>query len=117
MARITVEDCLDKVDNRFQLVMISSKRARQLQIEGKDPLVSADKDKPTVIALREIAEGLIDVSILNEKRSLEMDLEQMEIDAVADIGAIPEEVPATKAEESATTKTEEKVDEQPPEQL
>lgn len=67
MARITVEDCLDKVDNRFQLVMISSKRARQLQIEGKDPLVPAEKDKPTVIALREIAEGLVDASILNEK--------------------------------------------------
>ncbi|MEX2131340.1 MAG: DNA-directed RNA polymerase subunit omega, partial [Pseudohongiellaceae bacterium] len=45
MARITVEDCLDKVDNRFQLVMIASKRARQLQIEGKEPLVPADKDK------------------------------------------------------------------------
>ncbi len=67
MARITVEDCLDKVDDRFQLVMIASKRARQLQIEGKEPLVPAEKDKPTVIALREIAEGLVDASILNEK--------------------------------------------------
>jgi len=44
MARITVEDCLDNVDNRFELVMISSKRARQLQIEGKDPLVPVDKN-------------------------------------------------------------------------
>ncbi|MDX1491000.1 MAG: DNA-directed RNA polymerase subunit omega [Pseudohongiellaceae bacterium] len=64
MARITVEDCLDKVDNRFQLVMISSKRARQIQTGGKDPLVPLDNDKPTVIALREIAEGLVDSDIL-----------------------------------------------------
>lgn len=67
MARITVEDCLDKVDNRFQLVMISSKRARQIQTGGKDPLVPIDNDKPTVIALREIAEGLIDASILTAR--------------------------------------------------
>ena len=67
MARITVEDCLDKVDNRFQLVMISSKRARQIQTGGKDPLVPADNDKPTVIALREIAAGLIDASILTAR--------------------------------------------------
>ena len=60
MARITVEDCLDKVDNRFQLVMISSKRARQLQTGGKDPLVPVDNDKPTVIALLEIREGFLD---------------------------------------------------------
>jgi DNA-directed RNA polymerase subunit omega len=67
MARITVEDCLDKVDNRFQLVMISSKRARQLQTGGKDAFVPADNDKPTVIALREIAEGFIDASILTAR--------------------------------------------------
>jgi len=52
MARITVEDCLDNVDNRFELVMVSSKRARQIQTGGKDPMVAADNDKPTVIALR-----------------------------------------------------------------
>lgn len=59
MARITVEDCLDKVENRFELVMVASKRARQLATGGKDPLVSEDSDKPTVIALREIAEDKI----------------------------------------------------------
>ncbi len=59
MARITVEDCLDKVDNRFDLVMLASKRARQLATGGRDPLVQVDSDKVTVIALREIAEGLI----------------------------------------------------------
>lgn len=64
MARITVEDCLDNVENRFDLVMIASKRARQLQTGGKDPQVDEDNDKPTVLALREIAEGLVDSSIL-----------------------------------------------------
>ena len=59
MARITVEDCLDKVDNRFELVMVASKRARAIATGGKDPLVSADSDKPTVIALRELADELI----------------------------------------------------------
>lgn len=66
MARITVEDCLDHVDNRFELVMVSSKRARQIAVQGKDPLVAEENDKPTVIALREIEEGLVDASILSE---------------------------------------------------
>jgi DNA-directed RNA polymerase subunit omega len=59
MARITVEDCLDNVDNRFDLVMLATKRARQLATGGKEPLVKAGTDKVTVIALREIAEGLV----------------------------------------------------------
>lgn len=59
MARITVEDCLDNVDNRFDLVMLATKRARQLATGGKEPMVKEDSDKVTVIALREIAEGLI----------------------------------------------------------
>jgi len=73
MARITVEDCLDNVDNRFELVMVSSKRARQIQAEGKDPLVEADNDKPTVIALREIADGFVNADILTEKPSVEIE--------------------------------------------
>jgi DNA-directed RNA polymerase subunit omega len=64
MARITVEDCLENVDNRFELVMIGSKRARQLAVEGRPALVPEENDKPTVVALREIAKGLIDASIL-----------------------------------------------------
>lgn len=60
MARITVEDCLNHVDNRFELVIVGSKRARQIAVGGKDPLVPAENDKPTVIALREIEAGLID---------------------------------------------------------
>jgi DNA-directed RNA polymerase subunit omega len=66
MARITVEDCLENVENRFDLVMIASKRARQLQTGGKDPLVPEDNDKPTVMALREIAAGHIGYAILDE---------------------------------------------------
>ncbi len=57
MARVTVEDCLEYVDNRFELVLIASKRARQLA-NGADTTLEWDKDKPTVLALREIAEGL-----------------------------------------------------------
>jgi DNA-directed RNA polymerase subunit omega len=59
MARITVEDCLDKVDNRFELVMVATKRARQIATGGHDPLVKEEGDKPTVLALRELEDGLI----------------------------------------------------------
>ncbi|GGK84941.1 DNA-directed RNA polymerase subunit omega [Amphritea balenae] len=67
MARVTVEDCLEHVDNRFELVMIASKRARQIATGGKDPKVDWENDKPTVVALREIAEEHINVSILDER--------------------------------------------------
>jgi DNA-directed RNA polymerase subunit omega len=56
MARVTVEDCLKNVKNRFELVLLAAKRARQL-MRGKDPRVDWDNDKSTVVALREIAEG------------------------------------------------------------
>ena len=59
MARITVEDCLDRIENRFEMVLTATKRARQIA-NGADPLVEEENDKPTVIALREIAEGIID---------------------------------------------------------
>ena len=58
MARLTVEDCMNNVDNRYDLVILASKRARQLAM-GADALIPEDGDKPTVIALREIAEGLV----------------------------------------------------------
>jgi DNA-directed RNA polymerase subunit omega len=64
MARVTVEDCLGRVDNRFQLVLVASKRARQIMRSGEEPTVEWDNDKPTVVALREIAAGNIDRSIL-----------------------------------------------------
>ncbi len=66
MARITVEDCLNNVDNRFELVLIATKRARHLERNGAEATVPSDNDKPTVIALREIAEGYVDVRILDE---------------------------------------------------
>lgn len=66
MARITVTDCLEHVDNRFQLVLVATKRARQL-ILGAESHVDSENDKPTVIALREIAEGYIGPSILEEE--------------------------------------------------
>ena len=73
MARVTVEDCLENVDNRFELVMVSSKRARQLAVEGKEPKVPWENDKPTVVALREIAGGHIDASILTPGSTDELD--------------------------------------------
>lgn len=66
MARITVEDCLEHVDNRFSLVMVAAKRSRQISVYGKEPMVQEDSDKPTVIALREIAEGLVTQRLLDE---------------------------------------------------
>lgn len=66
MARVTVEDCLENVDNRFQLVMLATKRARQIATKGFEPLVPEENDKPTVIALREIAEGKIGRELLAE---------------------------------------------------
>ena len=66
MARVTVEDCLENVANRFELVMIASKRARQL-FNGMEAKVAWENDKATVVALREIADGLIDRSTLDEK--------------------------------------------------
>lgn len=66
MARVTVEDCLENVDNRFELVMVASKRARQLATGGKEPKVEWENDKPTVVALREIAEDLVNKTILDE---------------------------------------------------
>ena len=65
MARVTVEDCLEHMDNRFQLVMVASKRARQLA-NGSDAHLEWENDKPTVMALREIAEGYISRGILTE---------------------------------------------------
>ena len=65
MARVTVEDCLRHVDNRFELVMLGARRARQLSVEGKQPLVEESNDKSTVVALREIAEGVINRDLLD----------------------------------------------------
>jgi DNA-directed RNA polymerase subunit omega len=67
MARVTVEDCLDHVENRFELVLLASKRARQVAY-GKETFVAVENDKPTVVALREIAEGKITKPIMEKMR-------------------------------------------------
>ena len=70
MARVTATDCLDNVENRFELILVASKRARKLAM-GSEPLVDDENDKPTVIALREIAEGKVDNSILDDVSAAE----------------------------------------------
>ena len=65
MARITVEDCLENIDNIFEMVLVAAKRARRIA-HGADPMVDLENDKPTVIALREIAEGHVSPAILEE---------------------------------------------------
>lgn len=82
MARVTVEDCLENVANRFELVMVSSKRARQIATGGKDALVPIENDKPTVLALREIAAGLVTAAILEEPTQEET--EALALSAVQD---------------------------------
>jgi len=79
MARITVEDCLHQIPNRFELVLVSAKRARQLATGGKEPFVPWENDKPTVVALREIAKRYIGMSILDANSELDM---QEELDNV-----------------------------------
>ena len=74
MARVTVEECLDKVDNRFELVLVAAKRAHQLNSGGFRSTLDVGKDKPTVVALREIEAGLIDASILTEEYAMEEEL-------------------------------------------
>ena len=76
MARLTVEDCLDNVENRFELVLVAAKRARQLSM-GAEPLVELENDKPTVLALREIAEDKINRSVLDEEIVPQDDIEAM----------------------------------------
>lgn len=86
MARVTVEDAVDKVGNRFDLVLVAARRARQLATEGKEPLVPVSNDKPTVTALREIEEGLVTSDML-DKSDLEdrQEQEQAEFASVANI--------------------------------
>ena len=77
MARVTVEDCLENVINRYELVLLASKRARQIVL-GSDPLVPPDDDKPTVIALREIAENLVNTENIDKINQLDTDEELSE---------------------------------------
>ncbi len=90
MARVTVEDCLNNVDNRFQLVLVATKRARQISL-GAEPFVEEENDKPTVIALREIAEGHITRDILDdviEEEVLEFVEEEAKEEGPAELDAL-----------------------------
>ncbi|MEM9530487.1 MAG: DNA-directed RNA polymerase subunit omega [Pseudomonadota bacterium] len=77
MARITVEDCLNRVDNRFELVLMATRRARQIT-NGAEPLVELENDKPTVVALREIAAGEVDAATLEELEKKEKEILEQE---------------------------------------
>ncbi|ERH65716.1 MULTISPECIES: DNA-directed RNA polymerase subunit omega [Pantoea] len=86
MARVTVQDAVEKVGNRFDLVLVAARRARQMQVGGKDPLVPEENDKATVIALREIEEGLITNQILDVRdRQEQQEQEAAELQAVTAI--------------------------------
>ena len=86
MARVTVEDAVDKIGNRFDLILVAARRARQLAVEGKEPMVDRENDKPTVVALREIEQGFITNSILDaQERRDQMQQEATEMAAVAAI--------------------------------
>ncbi|MDP6183322.1 MAG: DNA-directed RNA polymerase subunit omega [Gammaproteobacteria bacterium] len=80
MARLTVEDCLPFIDNRFDLVLAAARRARQLSM-GAPSLVEEEDDKPTVVALREIAAGVMNAEVLDEIEAKERAAEEFELAA------------------------------------
>ena len=93
MARLTVEDCLENIDNRYDLVLLASKRTRQL-LMGSDPLIEDQSDKPTVMALREIAAGVVTHENIEAigRSQFESDIGEIEFQAVdSDSGAAPNE--------------------------
>ncbi|ADN74325.1 DNA-directed RNA polymerase subunit omega [Ferrimonas balearica DSM 9799] len=86
MARVTVEDAVDKIGNRFDLILVAARRARQLSVQGKEALVEVENDKSTVVALREIEQGLINSAALDEQeRQAQREQEAAELAAVAAI--------------------------------
>lgn len=93
MARITVEDCVEKIGNRFELVLVATKRARQIA-RGSTPMVEEENDKATVLALREIAEGKVDVSIMDqEPEPIDEEVEELGIALSAPVPEPPKEEP------------------------
>lgn len=104
MARVTVEDCLKDIDNRFQLVLMAAKRARQIEA-GAQPLVEPERDKPTVIALREIAEGKVTQAVLDEvhvRQPIRSRISELEIrDELSEFRSEDEEIakPSTASSE------------------
>ena len=96
MARVTVEDCLTNVDNRFQLVLVATKRARQISL-GAEPFIEQENDKPTVLALREIAEGLVTRDILDDTVEEEEVFETVEPEGEAETESESPELDALTA--------------------
>ena len=102
MARVTVEECLDFVDNRFELVLVAAKRAHQLSSGGHKSTLDDGKDKPTVLALREIEAGLVDASILSEEYAMEEELSaQQKAQDAAKMGEVEAELSDVTYEESS----------------
>lgn len=89
MARVTVEDAVKQVGNRFDLVLVAARRARQLAVQGKEPLVDEENDKPTVIALREIEEGLISDQFMDAQDRIEQ--QQQEASEMAAVAALTQD--------------------------
>lgn len=86
MARVTVEDAVDKIGNRFDLVLVAARRARQLAIEGRDAKVEWENDKATVVALREIERGLVTAQTMDaDEMRTQQEQEQEEFSSVANI--------------------------------
>ncbi|ALT00273.1 DNA-directed RNA polymerase subunit omega [Lacimicrobium alkaliphilum] len=86
MARVTVEDAVDKIGNRFDLVLVAARRARQLAIEGRDAKVEWENDKATVVALREIERGLVTAQTMDaDEMRTQQEQEQEEFSSVASI--------------------------------
>jgi DNA-directed RNA polymerase subunit omega len=107
MARVTVEECLDFVDNRFELVLVAAKRAHQLSSGGYRSTLDVGKDKPTVVALREIEAGLINASILTEEYAMEEELSAQEkVADSAKMAEVENELSTTAIDESSDEMTE-----------
>ena len=90
MARITVEDCLEKVTTRYELILLAAKRARQLATGGRRPTLEWENDKPTVMALREIEAGTVTAENINE---LTVDISDLEDEFSEELAAedLPQE--------------------------
>lgn len=105
MARVTVEDCLEKVENRFALVLLAAERAHQIEMGVSEPLVSVDNDKPTVLALREIADGFDVKAIVANDGEMTVDVEM-----VSDTPAVKKEGNISMVEAAASAEAVVKAD-------
>jgi DNA-directed RNA polymerase subunit omega len=101
MARITVQDCLEQVDNRFELVLAAARRARQVSL-GAEPRLPRENDKPTVIALREFAAGNVGSEVLNEPEA------QFDAEAAVDtdVALDADAEPAAEADQGSGAETQ-----------